>query len=67
MDQLIALQSKLTSDCDKIEKLEMKIKNEIITLTKARGFNIIQSLAHSLFHNDSIIPSKGSRINKTSN
>ena len=38
MDQLIALQSKLTSDCDKIEKLEMKIKNEIITLTKAKGF-----------------------------
>jgi len=36
MDQLITLQSKLRADCDKIEKLEMKIKNEIITLTKAR-------------------------------
>ena len=34
MEQLLALQSKLTSDCDKIEKLERKIKNEIITLTK---------------------------------
>ena len=37
MDQLITLQSKLRADCDKIEKLEMKIKNEIITLTKANG------------------------------
>jgi len=36
MDQLVTLQSKLRADCDKIEKLEMKIKNEIITLTKAR-------------------------------
>ena len=38
MDQLVTLQSKLRADCDKIEKLEMKIKNEIITLTKARIF-----------------------------
>ena len=36
MDQLLTLQSKLRTDCDKIEKLEMRIKNEIITLTKAR-------------------------------
>jgi len=38
MDQLVILQSKLRADCDKIEKLEIKIKNEIITLTKARIF-----------------------------
>ena len=38
MDQLVTLQSKLRADCDKIEKLEIKIKNEIITLTKARTF-----------------------------
>ena len=36
MDQLLALQTKLTADCDKIQKMERKIKNEIISLTKKR-------------------------------